>query len=163
MIDIDGAANAWLADDPERLLDLARGPMAITPRGGSHRIFRQPAEKAWRCTEGRLAPRVDTRANGGYIVVPPSVVEGRPYRWAPGLELDEPPENLAEPPPWLIEELDRLANGSPTLAQVASGPGEANKIPSGQRNATLARLAGTMRRVGMARAEIAAAHWHDYT
>ena len=67
--------------------------MAITPRGGSHRLFRQPAGKHWRCTEGRLAPKVDTRADGGYIVAPPSVVEGvGAYQWVEGLELDAPPE-----------------------------------------------------------------------
>jgi len=178
VIDIDGEANPWLADDPERMLELARGPMAITPRGGSHRLFRQPAGKHWRCTEGRLAPKVDTRADGGYIVAPPSVVDGgKAYRWAPGLELDDPPDRLPEPPPWLAQELDRLAqnaprsclaatlaNGTTTLAPgtpaqpwSAADGAEANPIPEGQRNATLARLGGNMRRVGMSQAEIAAA------
>jgi hypothetical protein len=105
-----------------------------------------------------LAAKVDTRADGGYVVVPPSVIEDdKAYRWAPGLELDGPPESLPEPPAWLAEELDRLANGSPTFAPVAAGTADANKIPCGQRNATLARLAGSMRRVGMSQAEIAAA------
>ena len=169
VIDIDSESNTWPAD-PERMLELAAAPMALTPRGGSHRIFRQPAGKGWRCTEGRLAPKVDTRADGGYIVAPPSVVEGKAYRWAPGLELDDPPERLPESPAWLTRELDGLAataaksapaapsaNGTPTLASVAAAPGEANTIPLGQRNATLARLGGSMRRVGMSQAEIAAA------
>jgi hypothetical protein len=43
------------------------------------------------------------------------------------------------------------------LAHVAAGGAEANKIPTGHRNATLAKLAGAMRRVGMGQAEIAAA------
>jgi hypothetical protein len=43
------------------------------------------------------------------------------------------------------------------LAHVAAGGLPANQIPEGQRNATLARLGGAMRRVGMGRAEIAAA------
>jgi hypothetical protein len=158
VIDIDGEGNAWPDGDPERMLELAAGPMALTPRGGSHRLFRQPAGKSWRCTEGRLAPKVDTRADGGYIVAPPSVVEGgKVYRWAPGLELDGPPDRLPEPPPWLARELDRLANGTPTLAHVWAGSPRANAIPEGQRNATLAKLGGNMRRVGMSLAEIAAA------
>ncbi len=162
VIDIDGEGNRWPGDDPDRMLDLAAGPMALTPRGGSHRLSRQPHGKHWRCTEGRLAPKVDTRATGGYIVAPPSVVEGgKVYRWAPGLELDEPPDRLPEPPPWLAQELDGLAaplaNGTPTLANGAAGSPEANAIPEGQRNATLAKLGGNMRRVGMSLAEIAAA------
>jgi hypothetical protein len=40
---------------------------------------------------------------------------------------------------------------------VAASGADGNPIPQGQRNATLAQLAGTMRRVGMSRAEIAAA------
>ena len=161
VIDIDGGDNRWPGDDGERMLELAAGPMALTPRGGNHRVFRQPDGKNWRCTEGRLANKVDTRADGGYIVAPPSVVEGgKAYRWAPGLALDDPPDRLPEPPPWLAQELDRLApsaNGTPVLAQVAAGLPEANAIPEGQRNATLAKLGGNMRRVGMSQAEIAAA------
>jgi hypothetical protein len=161
VVDIDGDGNPWLRDKPERAEELAVGPIAITPRGGTHRIFRQPEGRGWRCTESRLAPHVDTRADGGYIVAPPSVLTGgKTYYWAPDLELDTGRERLPEPPAWLAQELDRLANPtpvSPTLAHVATGSDQANKIPEGQRNATLASLAGTMRRVGMSQAEISVA------
>jgi hypothetical protein len=152
VIDIDGRDNCW-PNDPERTLELATGAMALTPSGGSHRLFRQLADKGWRSTQSLLAPKVDTRANGGYIVVPPSVA-GNAYRWVEGLEL-VPPDCLPEPPPWLVQELDgQSANGtSPHEEQ----PEEANVIPEGQRNATLARLGGNMRRVGMSLAEITAA------
>ncbi len=166
VIDIDGEPNAW-PGDPDRSANLAQTAMALTPRGGRHCVFRRPADKSWRCTESRLAPKVDTRTDGGYIVAPPSVVEGKAYRWAPDLELDAPADRLPEPPAWLAQELDRLApsangtprlaNGTPTLAHVATGSPEANAIPEGQRNATLARLGGNMRRVGMTGVEIAAA------
>jgi hypothetical protein len=158
VIDIDGEHNPWLSDLPERFVELSVGPTAITPRGGSHRVFRQPDGKAWRCTEGRLAPKVDTRANGGYIVAPPSAVNGgSAYQWVHGLDLDVSPDQLPEPPTWLAEQLDRLATDTPTLAHSTTGDGSANQIPSGQRNATLARLGGNMRRVGMSQAEITAA------
>lgn len=159
VIDIDGEGNPWPGGDPDRMLELAVAPMALTPRGGSHRLFRQPANKRWRCTESRLGPKVDTRADGGYIVVAPSKVKDKPYRWAPGMDLERR-DRLPEPPPWLVEELDRLAArptlaaGSPTLAHVAASLPEANAIPEGQRNATLARLASAMRRVGMSELEI---------
>ncbi len=163
VIDVD-AESTWLADDPDRQLELASGPLALTANGGRHYIFRQPAGRHWRNTTGRIAPHVDTRADGGYVVVSPSVLAGgKAYRWAEGMALDDPPEKLPEPPPWLSEWLDTLATsrqtacGGPTFADVAAGPPEANKIPSGQRNATLARLAGTMRRVGMSQSEILAA------
>jgi replicative DNA helicase len=162
-VDIDNPDNRWLADDPERAHSLAAAPTSITPGGGRHHVFRRAAGKSWKCSVGKLAANVDTRTDGGYIVVPPSVRPDGAYRWVDGCELDVPLDQLPEPPPWLVRELDALASGprlaaSPTvLAHVGPGPPVANEIPSGQRNATLARLAGTMRRVGMSQAEISAA------
>lgn len=157
VIDVD-EESTWLADAPERELDLAAAPMSLTANGGRQYVFRQPPNKAWRNTAGRLAAHVDTRADGGYVVVPPSVLEGgRAYRWAEGMELEDPPENLPEPPGWLADLLNGSPTASPTLAHVAAAPPGGNGIPSGQRNATLARLAGSMRRVGMTHNEIAAA------
>lgn len=153
VIDVDGADNVWPAE-PELAQELARGPVSLTPRGGRHHLFRQPAGRDWKNTAGKLAPKVDTRANGGYIVVPPSVVDGKPYRWAETLELDDPPEHLPEPPVWIVGLLEG-PNGNGKAH--ASPPPDGNTIPSGHRNATLARLAGTMRRVGMSRDEILAA------
>jgi hypothetical protein len=156
VVDCDAQSN-WLAAEPERALSLASAPVSLTPHGGRHHLFRRPRGKTWKNTVGRLAPHVDTRTEGGYILVPPSVVDGVPYRWVPGLELEEPPDQLAEPPEWLVQELDQLADHSSTSARVATGIASGNVIPQGQRNATLSHLGGTMRRVGMDKAEIAAA------
>jgi hypothetical protein len=98
-------------------------------------------------------------------VAAPSEIEEGPYRWGEGLGLDDPLCQLPEPPAWLAAALDALvapgsngvAHGSPTIAHVAAGDAEANAIPAGHRNATLARLAGTMRRVGMTGPEMASA------
>jgi hypothetical protein len=57
----------------------------------------------------------------------------------------------------LVEELDRLATALPTSQRVATGAAESNLIPTGQRNSTLANLAGTMRRAGMGQTEVLAA------
>src|SRR5262245_29802883 len=109
----DGTPNPWLGDDPDRLLDLAAGATTVTPRGGRHHAFRKPPGKPWRCTAGQLAPHVDTRTDGGYFVVPPSRRAEGCYQWVPGCALDVPPDRLPDPPPWLTEQLDRLAAGSP--------------------------------------------------
>ena len=161
VVDVDSADNQWLADQFDKQVELATGALSLTANGGRHYVFRQPAGRHWRNTSGSLAARVDTRATGGYIVVPPSVLEGgKAYHWAPGLELDVPAERLPEPPAWLTEILDRAATPgrtSPTADRVATVPSESNQIPSGQRNGTLAKLAGAMRRVGMSQGEIQAA------
>ena len=157
---VDERENPWLDGEPEKLLDLAVCPMAVTPRGGRHYIFRQPPGKGWRCTEGKLATKVDTRADGGYIIVPPSVRDdGRAYQWQHTFSLDVPATQLPEPPAWLVERLDTLAreNSPPLLSPPDASSNGENIIPSGQRNGSLARLAGGMRRMGMSEAEIAAA------
>ncbi len=162
VVDIDGANNPW-PHDPERAADLAgAGAIALTPRGGRHHLFRRPEGVNWKCSTSKIAPGIDIRTDGGYIVAAPSEIKDGPYRWAETLELDSARAQLPEPPAWLVAELDRVATptvttGTPTFAHVATGDGTVNQIPVGQRNGTLARLAGSMRRVGMSGAEIAAA------
>ena len=163
VIDVDGADNPW-PGDPDKAAVLGDAVISHTPRGGRHCIFRQPSGKSWRCTVGKIAPQVDTRANGGYILLPPSVVDGRQYHWAEATGLTGPGD-LPEPPEWVIALLDSADNSIPldthpsvdTPPEGADQLGSGNVIPHGQRNATLARLAGTMRRVGMSRKEMLAA------
>jgi len=128
VIDIDGADNSWLADDVEKQTDLAQ-VVSLTPNGGRHHIFRRPEGKNWRNTASKIAPKVDTRANGGYIVAPPSVVNGKPYRWAPGMELTMPAGELPEPPAWLVEILDGIRGNlqSPTCSTPLSPSGDSEK------------------------------------
>lgn len=162
VIDVDGESNPW-PGDPDRAVHLAdAGAFALTPRGGRHYLFRRPEGKAWKCSTSILAPGVDVRTDGGYIVAAPSAALGKTYCWVTGLELDSPKDRLPTPPAWLTSALDALyeSNGAshragpPPRDAVAGG---SNQIPKGQRNATLARLAGVMRRVGMSQAEIASA------
>lgn len=151
VLDIDGPENSWLQGD-ERLAEISRCPVSQTPRGGFHHIFRQPHGRAWRNTTGKLAPSVDTRASGGYFLVAPSIVDGKPYSWQPTFELTDPPGKLPEPPLWLVALLD-AADETKEISATSDG----NPIPQRQRNSTLARLAGTMRRAGMTHSEILAA------
>lgn len=155
-IDVDGSgkANPWLAEDPDKAMDLAAAPTSLTPRGGRHFIFRQPGRGMIGNSAGRLAPHVDTRGTGGYIVVPPSqLADGRSYKWVAG-GLDVAPSELPEPPDWLLE---LLCDGERPACPRNRQAQPANKIPTGQRNDALASLAGTMRRVGMSYSEIEAA------
>lgn len=157
VIDIDGSDNGW-PHDGELGAQLASAATSMTPRGGRHHVYRQPEGKAWRSSAGRLADSVDTRGWGGYICAEPSVLPGGAYRWVPGCELDLPRAQLPVPPPWLADLLDGLAAGRISRAVSAvAGDGDANPLPEGSRNEALARLAGSMRRVGMSRAEITAA------
>lgn len=90
---------------------------------------------------------LDLRANGGYIVVPPSPHEsGRCYE-----VIDNSP--IAPVPDWVVS----LAKEKPPAKVLTGVIGEGAPIPEGQRNATLTSLAGTMRKRGMTADEIEAA------
>ncbi|MEE1941394.1 bifunctional DNA primase/polymerase [Streptomyces sp. TRM 70361] len=57
-------------------------PTTLTVRtasGGVHLYFTAPAAVRLPSTKGRLAPKIDTRAWGGYVVAPGSTVDGRRY------------------------------------------------------------------------------------
>ena len=155
VLDVDGPANQFL-DDPERCLALASGVLSLTPRGGRHYFYKQPTGRKLRNTASKIAPMVDTRGDGGYVLVNPSIVGGKSYGWPNG-ELDVTPGRLAEPPAFLLALLDAESpvGNLESVRLAESQPG--NAIPSGQRNQTLTSLAGTMRRAGMSQGEILAA------
>jgi hypothetical protein len=120
-------------------------PMARTPGGGLHLYFKHPEQHVR--TGIRVAPGLDVKASGGYVVAPPSVgPNGRAYEWIISPEEAE----LADPPEWLMSLLERERPKGP-----ARPVGE--RIPPGKRNDALTSLAGTMRRRGMGEAEILAA------
>ncbi|WP_339732709.1 bifunctional DNA primase/polymerase [uncultured Gimesia sp.] len=150
VVDIDGSGNEWLTNR-QIMDDLSHGAMSQTPSGGRHFIFRQPPNGEFRNTTGKLAPKVDTRADGGYIVAPPSRIKDKAYEWLPSYELDEPLESLAEAPAWIVEKLKEVAQEGLDLGW------EDTPIPDGKRNATLSRIGGSMRRIGLGESEIAGA------
>src|SRR5215217_151446 len=137
-------------DGPEGLVILEeRGhpatPTARTGGGGLHLYFRHPEANIR--TGIRVAPGLDVKAEGGYVVAPPSIgPAGKAYEW-----LISPDEAaLADPPAWLLELLQRPhKNGA--------APPVREMIPAGQRNQELASAAGTMRRRGLEEPEIRAA------
>jgi putative DNA primase/helicase len=68
----DGDGLAELAGVEMRLGALPETLTVTTPSGGQHLYFRYPPELDIRSSAKQLAPNVDVRANGGYVVAPPS-------------------------------------------------------------------------------------------
>ncbi len=64
---------------------------SITGGGGRHLLYRAPAGFRGRNSAGKLGPGVDVRADGGYIIAPPSGhPSGREYLWDPAQPALEP-------------------------------------------------------------------------
>ncbi|MFH0768304.1 MAG: phage/plasmid primase, P4 family [Chloroflexota bacterium] len=118
-----------------------------TGGGGEHFIYRNPNGNDVRNAVTFAGYKgVDLRANGGYIVAPPSPHEsGRRYE-----VLDD--SEIAPAPTWLV---DLATKKGKTRSH--NTPWESQPIPEGQRNSTLTSLAGAMRRRGMSQEAIEAA------
>lgn len=111
--------NTWLADEPDKLALLQAAPSQITPTGGVHYVFSKPAELSIKNWAGKLAPNVDIRTDGGYIVVAPSKIEGKLYRWINELC---PQDALQQPPDFLLQALAALSHASTPGAPAYSTP-----------------------------------------
>jgi len=143
VLDIDprhsGDDNLWELEQQHGELPLTVG--SLTGGGGAHFFFLHPGGVIKYKT---LAPGVEVKADGGYVVAPPSIhPTGESYCW----EVASHPDDvaLAALPEWLFRLMRResvLANGShfSTCNTI---------IPEGQRHNILLSLAGTMRSKGM--------------
>ena len=124
-------------------LEAIHGPLpftvsAVTGGGGRHVYFRHPDGEV-RNRVG-IAPGLDLRGDGGYVVAPPSVhPSGRPYAWEPSGSPDE--AALAPIPAWLLQ----------TVEEDGAHPGHSlhywrsmirEGVAEGARNNTIASLAG---------------------
>ncbi|MCS6954268.1 MAG: bifunctional DNA primase/polymerase, partial [Bryobacteraceae bacterium] len=116
---------------------------AITGGGGRHIVFRHV--DGLRC--GPLGDGVDLKADGGYVVVAPSIhPSGGRYTWD-GISGAEALARLVEPPGWLL----RLARERRKTESAAAG---GTKIPAGRRNVELTSIAGVLRARGAGEAEL---------
>lgn len=103
----DGTPNAWPRNEAWAESLIQCHAMAITPKGGKHIWYSQEVIGRWRNTGSAIAPQVDTRGPGGYVLIPPSKTFKGAYQWVEGFRLENPPDRLAAPPVWLAELLDK--------------------------------------------------------
>lgn len=82
-----------------------------TPSGGTHLYFTAPDGIRLGNTAGKLAPLIDTRAHGGYVVAPGSTTAAGTYQ----ITDDSPP---AELPAWLLALLQPSAAPRPLRLQM---------------------------------------------
>lgn len=143
-VDVKGEADGYEGWATLRGEDAAVEDTTLveTPSGGLHAYYQANGHRVAN-SASRLAPGVDVRAEGGYVIA-----AGSPgYEYVDG----HGPERLSALPAVLVPKLVFTTTKPPVV------PPEALTIPEGRRDSALASLAGTMRRQGMDPAAIAAA------
>jgi RecA-family ATPase len=142
--------NPWLEPLSECLESLAADSVVESPTGGFHLYFKSD-RGAFKNSAGVIAEGVDVRADGGYIVAPGSVIDGKYYRELENLPLVARSQ-LPQLPPRLFE---ALLKGSKAPSK-ASGT-TLGKINEGQRHDFLASEAGRLAGCGISEAALLAA------
>lgn len=123
--------------------------IVLTPSGGEHWYFK--CDDPNLTTGAKIAPGIDYRANGGLIVLPPSIhPNGGRYEWEAGHEPRDTP--LAMLPAWLH---DLILEAQ---ARKQSEPLDVPEIiEAGERNTLLYKTACSLRSKGLTQEEIVAA------
>jgi putative DNA primase/helicase len=142
VIDLDVGHEPW----PFKDCPLPSAHIVKTPHGGYHRHTKHV--KGARCSKGRIARRIDVRADGGVIMYPPSIIDGKPYVVESGSLL----EALHSETPPCLQDVLRASHRSKRTS-----PTRPTRIPEGERNSCLTSQAGSMRRRGMTEEAIFAA------
>ncbi|MFD8034685.1 bifunctional DNA primase/polymerase [Streptomyces sp. NPDC059717] len=135
--DIDGIAN-FAALAREHGLTVPATITVATPSGGRHLWLRGPAYQAVPNSVGRLAPGIDVRGTGGYLVGPGSTTNRGTYTLASGTEH----QGLADLPDGLLQLLTPPAPAAPPAAGPLPVAGRKARAlvqfvldaPEGQRN-----------------------------
>jgi len=151
VLDVDGELGAESLRELERRYHpLPTTPSVVTGSGGQHFYF--ACDEPVRNSAGTIAPGLDVRGQGGYVVAPPSVhPNGRAYVW----DVDPAEVPLAVCPDWLLAVIRTPAATSdiaaiPTVTPITPVATAAetwlellqNGIPEGKRNSELTRLTG---------------------
>jgi hypothetical protein len=85
--------------DPDALADILPEPTMVsrTPRGGCHEFYELPRDaEPVACSANRVAPHIDVRCFGGYVLLPPSATKDGSYEWEKHGAIPTAPEALQE-------------------------------------------------------------------
>jgi len=141
-VDADKGGDESLHDLEREHGELLATPTSHTGGGGQHLIFAYPELADGEIVKNKvgIAPGIDVRAEGGYIILPPSLhISGRRYEW----DVENGPDTPMAPlPDWLRAMVVTPNNGHRPAEPIG------DVIVDGKRNATLTSIGGAMRRHG---------------
>jgi hypothetical protein len=127
VLDVDPGGDSTIRELIATVGPLPRTLVARTPRGGFHGYYRHPTDVRIPSSAGKFGPGVDVRAGGGYVVAPPSTVNGVSYTWR-----DDPwpgPPDLPElPAAWVDLLATRVAPERPPTPPLTAPAGVDSRL-----------------------------------
>jgi hypothetical protein len=145
VLDVDGEDGESSLRKLESEYGMLPATVEVITGKGRHLYFRI-GKHTIRNSAGKLAPGIDVRGDGGYVLAPPSIhPSGRAYAWS----VDSASE-ITDAPDWLLS-LVSASNGNGAKGK----PPEhwhrllSNAVRNGERNSTLASLTGKLLNAGL--------------
>jgi hypothetical protein len=112
----------------------------ITARG-RHLYFQMPDTPVSN-SAGKIAPGIDVRGDGGYVLAPPSVhPSGKQYCWSV-----DSGNTLAAAPEWLLAKMTKYTSGAPPIPPEEWRALAESGADDGTRDVTITKVAGHLLR-----------------
>lgn len=128
VVDVDGESGDLSLMALENAYGKLNAPTVNTGKG-KHLYFKMPENVDIKCSTSKIAPHIDIRGNGGYVVAPPSIhPNGNKYTWV-NFDFSQ---DFPNAPEWLINLITNPAesNFEDLLEEIATSS-------EGMRNTTL--------------------------
>jgi hypothetical protein len=162
VIDVDTYAGGDLSSLEFELGNLPATLEAKTRAGGRHLFFRYPLDTVLRSLNGQIAPHVDLKAQGGYVIAAPSWVDKDAkgpagfYEWLNNQPIADLPHAWRDRWASLGSKASPHKNTGTAKNEfaVTGGYQIPAQVAAGQRNTELLRYSGHLRSKGMPEALI---------
>jgi hypothetical protein len=147
VLDIDGhEGERTIAVLEEPHGKLPASVEVITPNGGRHVYFANPPSLVIPNTVGKIGAGVDTRGDNGYVVAPPSMLEGGKCY----VRSVDSSDMIASAPHWLLDLVTtNTANGHRPIPTEEWHKLIVDGVDEGARNDAMAKIAGHLLRRGV--------------
>lgn len=132
VVDVDGEQGLHSLAQLEQQHSKLIAPTVITGKG-KHLYFKMPANTDIKSSVSKIANHIDIRANGAYVVAPPSLHEnGNRYIWK-NFDFSQ---DFPQAPEWLLDIIFNTENENSRIEELLE---EISSAPEGKRNDTLYR------------------------
>ena len=99
VLDVDGPPKQGVINLDRLEQEFGALPSTRTVRtaGGGQHLYFAARDDSIKNSESHIAPHIDVRGHGGYVIIPPSInLSGSEYQWENGVA-------IAEAPTWLVK------------------------------------------------------------